>query len=339
MPASPADSARRVHLDIGVNGAFLTRRWEQPDNWMRLTAECGFPYHSFCSDVLDPFFSGDRPYQLEAAREAAAAARRHGVVLWDVYTGVATHRFHGLSHSDERVRARMRQWIREAFLLCEALECPRLGGHWDAFSIETLASAEAAAAAWDRVIGQFRDLADEAGNFGLTALYNEQMYIPSEIPWTLEQGERFLIETNQGRRGVPVRLTIDVGHQAGMHYGLAGPDLDYLEWIRRFGAFTELLHLQQTTPDASHHWPFSPEYNQRGHIRLPETLEALRWSFEHAAESPVAQVLAPVEECILIGEWIPGSTKTEDRLLEELAASAAYLRKYIPEGGLDWTLA
>lgn len=325
-----------VHVDIGINGAFLTRRWERPDNWMRLTAACGFPYHSFCGDLLDPFFSGDQAYQLETARETAAAAERHGVTLWDVYTGVATHRFHGLSHSDERVRARMRQWIRECYAICQALECPRLGGHWDAFSVETLESAEAMPAAWDRVIEQFRELADDAAEYGLTALYNEQMYIPSEIPWTLEQAQRFLVETNQGRSGVDVRLTIDVGHQAGMHYGLSGPDLDYREWLRQFGAFTELVHVQQTTADGSHHWPFTPEYNERGHISIPETLEALKWSFEHAAESPVAEVLEPVDHCILIGEWIPGSTKTEAALLDELQESAEYLRRFIPKGGVTW---
>ena len=48
-----------VLIDLGINGAFLTRRWEEPDNFMRLTRELGFPYHEFCADVIDPFFSGD----------------------------------------------------------------------------------------------------------------------------------------------------------------------------------------------------------------------------------------------------------------------------------------
>jgi len=325
---------RTVHVDIGINGAFLTRRWEEPDNWMRLTAELGYPYHSFCADVLDPFFSGDRAYQIETAEKTRAAAAKHGVTIWDVYTGVATHRFHGLSHSDERVRRRMQDWILECCEICQALGTTRLGGHWDAFSVEVLKSPARVEEAWARVVQEFRELADAASQKGLTALYNEQMYIPSEIPWTLEQGTRFLTETNRGRMGAAVLLTLDVGHQAGMHYGLQGPDLDYLEWVRRFGAFTEILHLQQTTPDASHHWPFTDEYNARGHVRVPDVLEALTWSHRHAAKSPLSEVLAPCETCILIGEWIPGSTKTEAKLLEELAASARHLRQFVPEGGL-----
>jgi D-erythrulose 1-phosphate 3-epimerase len=327
---------RNVTIDIGVNGAFLTRRWEEPENWMRLTAELGFPYHSFCADVLDPFFSGDRDYQLETARRTREAAERHNVTIFDVYTGVATHRFHGLSHSDERVRARMRQWLLDCMVICRELGTPRLGGHWDAFSVEVLADADRTEAAWLRVVDQFRQLGDTAAEMGLTGLYNEQMYIPSEIPWTLEQSFRFLHEANRDRGEAAVLLTLDVGHQAGMHYGLRGPDLDYLEWVRRFGAFTEIIHVQQTTPDASHHWPFTPEYNERGHVRIPAILEALQQSHREAAQNPLSDVLPPCDTCILIGEWIPGSTKTEDRLLEELSESARYLRQFVPEGGLNW---
>jgi sugar phosphate isomerase/epimerase len=327
-----------LHVDIGINGAFLTRRWEEPENWMRLTAELGYPYHSFCADVIDPFFSGDRGYQLEAAAATRAAAARHAVEIFDVYTGVATHRFHGLSHRDERVRERMRQWIRDGMDLCAALGTTRLGGHWDAFSVETLADPAATELAWGQVVEQFRRLGEEAGRKGLSALYNEQMYIPSEVPWTLAEAERFLLETNRDRTGAPVLLTLDVGHQAGMHYGLEGPDLDYREWVRRFGWTTELIHLQQTTPDASHHWPFTDDYNARGHVRIEELLAALRWSHEHAAASPLSGIVPRAERAILVAEIIPGSTKTEPRLLAELRTTAAYLRRFIPAGGLDWTV-
>jgi hypothetical protein len=160
------------------------------------------------------------------------------------------------------------------------------------------------------------------------------MYIPSEVPWTLEQSERFLREVNEGSPGCPVRLTIDVGHQAGMHYGLTGPDLDYREWLRRFAAQTEIIHLQQTTPDGSHHWPFTTEYESRGHVRMEAVLDAIRESHATYAASPLAAVLPPVERTILIAEIIPGSTKTEEKLLTELAETARFLRRYVPEGGL-----
>ena len=326
--------ASSVHIDIGINGAFLTRRWERPENWMRLTAELGFPYHEFCSDVLDPFFSGDASYQADTAQAVREAAEHHRVKVWDVYTGVATHRFHGLSHSDASVRRRMATWIIRTMHLALAMGAQRVGGHWDAVPAEYLTDSTATEQVTARTLVQFRHLAEQAKALGLSALYNEQMYIPSEKPWTIEEAEAFLHGANDGRVGVPIYLTVDVGHQAGMHHGLEGPDLDYTAWLRRLGPYCEVIHLQQTTPDASHHWPFTPEYNARGHIQLEKVLQSLESGFAQAGASPLSQVLPPVTQQVLVAEIIPGSTVREETLLRDLETSRRYLRQYVPEGGL-----
>jgi sugar phosphate isomerase/epimerase len=326
-----------LHLDIGINGAFITRRWEDPENWMRLTAQLGYPCQEFCGDVLDPFFSGDRTYQMQTAQAAAAAAKKHGVTICDIYTGVATHRFHGLSHSNEAVRSRMRDWIIECMDVARAMGVSRIGGHWDAFSIEVMADAERFAEAKARTYAQFRDLAVIAKNKGMTALYWEQMYIPSEIPWTIKGGYEAMEAINKGNTGVPVLLTVDVGHMAGMHYGGAGDDLDYRAWLRHLAPVSEIVHLQQTTPDASHHWPFTDAANAKGHIKIEETLDAIRQGHKEWPHNPLSQFMKPVNQTWLIAEIIPGSTKHEDVLLKELKESAAYLRRYVPAGGLDWS--
>lgn len=323
-----------VHLEIGINGAFLTRRWEEPDNWMRLTRECGYAVHSFCGDVLDPFFSGDRAFQLEQAAATREAAAKHGVTICDLYTGVATHRFHGLSHSDPRPRQRMVEWIERAAELAVAMGTDALGGHWDAFSVEVLSDPVRTEEATRRLYATFRDLAVRLQPTGLRALYQEQMYIPSEKPWTLRECEEFLIEVNRDNPGLPVYVTLDVGHMAGVHYGLSGPDTDYVAWLKRFASVAEVIHLQQTTPDASHHWAFTEEHNRRGCVEMEKVLDAIRYAHAHHTEQPFAAHLAPVKRHYLVAEIIPGSTKTEQRLLAELTESAAYLRRYVPEGGL-----
>src|SRR5262249_17006361 len=274
-------------------------------------------------------------YQREVAQETRRAAERFGVTLTDIYTGVATHRFHGLSHSHPAPRARMREWIVRCMDLALAMGTDRVGGHWDAFSVEVLSDPGRTASAWRRICDEFRELARIGREKGVGALYNEQMYIPSEVPWTLEQAERFLRDVNEGSEGCRVRLTVDVGHQAGMHYGLSGPDLDYREWLRRFAAGCEIIHLQQTTPDASHHWPLTDEMARRGHVDMEEVLAAIREAHQQYAASPLAAVAPPVRRTILVAEIIPGSTKTEEILLEELRETARYLRRFIPEGGLD----
>jgi sugar phosphate isomerase/epimerase len=331
-------SGHNVHLDIGINGAFLTRRWEQPDNWMRLTRECGYSVHSFCGDVLDPFFSGDPAFQREQALATREAAAKYGVTLCDLYTGVATHRFHGLSHSDPRSRQRMKEWIHAAAELAILMGTDTLGGHWDAFSCEVLADPGLTAEATQRLYTTFRELSHELKGSGLRTLIQEQMYIPSEKPWTLQECQDFLLAVNENNSdGIQVLVTLDVGHQAGMHYGLAGEDLDYLAWLRRFASVSEIIHLQQTTPDASHHWAFTPETNRRGHVDIEKALDAIRYSHAHHAEQPFASVLMPVTRNWLVAEIIPGSTKTETTLLAELTESARFLRQYVPEGGLNWS--
>ena len=50
----------------------------------------------------------------------------------------------------------------------------------------------------------------------------------------------------------------------------------------------------------------------------------------------VAQVLAPVSEHRIVLEAIPGSTKCEDLLLEELRISAEYLHQFVPAEGMTW---
>lgn len=305
---------------------------------MRLTVECGYQVHEFCADVIDPFFMGPKEFLLDMAREVRKWADHYGVYITDIYTGVATHRFHGFSHSRPEPRERMKQWMYECWDICLAMGTDRWGGHVDAVPVEVMQQASAYEKAVGNIHQTWRELAVVAKDKGMGALYCEQMYIPSEVPWTLEQTEELLVGVNRDSRGVPVYVTVDVGHMAGMHYGLSGPDLDYREWLRRFAPWAEIIHLQQTTPDASAHWPFTSEYNERGHIRMDAVLEAIGEGHERAESSPVSECLEPVDHHWLILELVPGSTKNEQRLLAEMRESAEYLYQFVPRGGMTLTV-
>jgi sugar phosphate isomerase/epimerase len=325
---------REIHIDIGVNGAFLTRRWETPGTFMTLTRDTGFTYHEFCADVLDPFFSGDESYQRETAERVRAAASECGVVITDYYTGVATHRFHGLSHSSAAVRARMRQWIERAMDMALLLGTDRIGGHWDAIPVERLGDPDLMKESLKNIYREFRGLSGVGRSKGIASISNEQMYIPSEIPWTLGGAEEFLVEVNAGSDGCPVYLTVDTGHQAGVHYGASGDDVDYIRWLEMFGSVCEIVHVQQTTPDASMHWPFTEECNRRGHVQIEQVLRAIEKSHRDHAQRRFARFLPPVTRTILVLEYIPGSTTTEQVVLDSLKESCAFLRSFIPDGGI-----
>lgn len=330
--------SRQVSMDIGINGAFLTRRWEKPDSWMRLTRECGFARHSFCADVLDPFFSGDRTFVTEEARAVKTAAARYGVKIVDVYTGVATHRFHGLSHSDPRARRRMAEWIEACADMAILMGVDAVGGHWDAFSSEVLADPQLTREALGRLHDSFRNLATTFRRKGMRALYQEQMYIPSEKPWLMSEADEFLVAVNKDAVGAPVYLTLDTGHMAGSRFGASGDDLRYEAWIERFASVSEVIHVQQTTRDASHHWPFLPEYNSQGVVNIETVLARIRRSHEHHHERPFA-FMTPVKSHTLVLEMIPGSTKSDQQVLNEVRASAQYLRQFVPDGGITFEVA
>lgn len=327
--------ARTVDLHLTVSGAFCSRRWEKPESWMRLTAELGFPCHEFSGDVIDPFFSGDRHFQFVQARDARKAAEKHGVRIPSLCTGTATHRFHGLSHSDPIPRQKMVEWVVAQMDIAKEMGADRIGGRWDAIGVEVIEEGDHA---YNQAIKRqheiFRDLAQIGRDKGIAHIGQEQMYIPSEAPCTIKQAEEFLIEVNRKNTGCPVYLMIDVGHAAGMNYGLSGRDLDYREWLRALAPFAETIHLQQTTPDASHHWPFTEEYNERGHIRMEEIIEAIQAGHEHYEQSWVSEVLPPVADHWMVVELIPASTKTEAVLLEELRTSAEYCKQFMPDGAL-----
>jgi sugar phosphate isomerase/epimerase len=326
-----------VHLDIGVEAVFAARLWTEPETWIAHAREAGYTWLEFSGDVLDPFFSGDAAYRARTAAAVRSETERHGIRIANAFTGKATHRFHGLSHPDEAVRARMREWIHAYMDLALAMGTDRVGGRWNTIPPEGWTDPARFAAAKDLIHREFRALSEKGKQKGLAAVYNEQMYSPAEYPWTIATAYEFLEAANRDRDGVPIYLTLDTGHMAGMHYGAKGDDLDYRAWLRHFAPACENVHLQQTTAETSSHWPFTPAYNAKGHIRVPEVLDAIRAGHDAWARSPLAKHLPPVERTILFVEIIPGSTTRPEAVLSDLRESAKYLRQFIPEGGLEWT--
>jgi hypothetical protein len=327
--------ARSVELHLGLNGACFAGRWEQPASWARLASQLGFPWLELSTDLIDPFLCGDPHFLTEQARHLRAAAQEHGVGLVGVSAGLAPQRVHGLSHSDPIARQRMVEFVCQSMDLASAMGAPRVGGHWDAISTETLEQGEHAYhMAVRRQHEILRDLSQIGADKGLAGLTQDKSCVPSRTPCTFKQAEELLVEVNRGSAGCPVYLGLDVGQMAGQAYGLGGRDLDYREWLGQFAAFCEVIHLQQTTPDIICGWPFTEPYNTQGHIRLEEIVKAIQVSHAHAEESWVSEVLKPVQSTWLVLSVHCRTTVPEQRLLDDLRASAEYLKQYLPEGRL-----
>lgn len=324
-----------MHIDIGLNTCCFTRRWEYPENWARLVHEAGFSYFQLDSDMLDPFFSGNEAYQLETARRLRLVSEKYGLTSTAYYTGMASYRFHGIAHSDASARTRMQQWIEKAMDIALAAGMKKVGGRFDAYSVETLSDQRLFMEQLEESMRIYRHLAEVGRAKGLEEIELEQMYVPSLYPYTIQQTEAYLCRLNENNSGCRLSTTVDVGHMASERYGGTDENLSYIEWLKHFAPVSEDIHIQQTDRRRSEHNPFTAECNAKGDIRIDEMLEAIRYAHEHYSGQRLAQYLPGVERNILILEYIPSTVETEQEVLDKLGESVLYLRRYVPVGGLE----
>lgn len=108
-------------------------------------------------------------------------------------------------------------------------------------------------------------------------------------------------------------------------------DSEIEEWIRRFGCYSPIIHLQQTDGLSSPHWPFSPEYNKKGIVRARSVLIALCESFDRPDN---ASMPPKCGEVMLTLEPFLGTAGNPYDLIDRLKESVAYWRRWIPEDSM-----
>jgi D-erythrulose 1-phosphate 3-epimerase len=127
-------------------------------------------------------------------------------------------------------------------------------------------------------------------------------------PSTIAEAEALLAPAADGRAAIA--LCLDVGHQCVV--GTSGDDREPYAWLRRLGARSPVVHLQQSDAEADHHWPFTAERNAQGRIDPGRVLDAL----DASGTGEVALVL----------EIIPSFEQDDDLVLAELVESAEHWR-------------
>jgi len=110
---------------------------------------------------------------------------------------------------------------------------------------------------------------------------------------------------------------LDVGHRN--QRVATAPESDPYAWIERYAAKSPLIHIQQCNADGSHHWPFTPSYNDRGDIRPERIISAVERS-------------GPEHEILLAPEIRHRACYPDENMLEQnLKASVQYWRRWIAE--------
>ena len=102
-------------------------------------------------------------------------------------------------------------------------------------------------------------------------------------------------------------------------------------WVEELGAYSPIIHLQQSDGKSSPHWPFDPAHNARGIIDGKRLLESLAKAYERTE----GEHLPPrCSEIALTLEPFIGTAGNVYLAKDELKASADYWRHFVPEDGM-----
>ena len=104
------------------------------------------------------------------------------------------------------------------------------------------------------------------------------------------------------------------------------------EWLEELGAYSPIIHMQQTDGLTSGHTAFTPIANEKGIIKGKEVLEALFASYN----KPIDPKMPPRAEAIYLSFeiFISNIAYLRDSL-DSLKKSVGYWREYIPQNGAD----
>jgi len=202
---------------LGIDNCFASKRWTAPLDWMNIIKDLGLMYAEASADTeCDPLYMGPE-YMQDWIDEVKRSSEKTGVVVKNLYSGHGTYTTLGLSHTDQRVRARFRdEWIKVQANTANALGAG-LGFYAHAFNDAVLQSRDKYNNKLDELYGILAELAEYAAEIGLNYIGVEQMYSPHQPPWTVS-GTRTLIKETYARAKSPFYITIDLGHINGQQY-------------------------------------------------------------------------------------------------------------------------
>ena len=202
----------RIYL--AIDNCFASKRWTEPDDWMRVIKDLGIYYVEASADnECDPLYMG--PDYLERwVDKVGNSGVKHGVKVCNLYSGHGTYATLGLAHTDTEVRDRfLNQWLKPMAATAGKLGAG-LGFFCHAFSDEVLQDCERYEFHRKDLVRRLAELAEYVSVCGCGAAGVEQMYTPHQIPWTVKGAYELLSEIF-GLSKKPFYITVDVGHMAG----------------------------------------------------------------------------------------------------------------------------
>jgi sugar phosphate isomerase/epimerase len=298
-------------LTLGINTGFAINRFPEPEQWARIvTEELQLSSVQLVADLLNPFWPSP-VIEAEVARIQNAVCR-YGITIHSLMTSAFT-RVNHLLHPHLESRQAWSEWFRSFADLAARLGARAVGSHFGILSVHDALDPARYRERVDEGIRRWQELSFYARDVGLEYIYFETMSIPREMAHTIAEAKELHARVNE-HAGVPMVYCLDVGHAP--HPDERDPYL----WLRELGCDTRIVHLQQTEAGKSRHWPFVSPYNEVGIIDPTRVIDAL-------CEAGAGDILLAFE--ISHRE----SFEQDSRVVDDLKASAAYWRRFLPQDG------
>jgi D-erythrulose 1-phosphate 3-epimerase len=262
-----------AELILGINTCFAIGRYPEPEEWLRVvTDELGLSHVQFSFDLLDPVIVDWKTVTRTCERIASLAAAR-GVRIDTATTGEIPHKSNAMLDPDPAVRACWLRWYENLVRASSILGAEGAGVYLGTLTVRDHADPVRREYLISVLMEEIAHLTRIAREGGQQYFMWEPMSIPREIPCTIEETKQLLERANRGV-SVPVVLCLDVGH--GWIRSPDPRDRDPYAWLRELGHLSPAIHMQQTDGKGSRHWPFTPEWNEKGLIVPEKVAEALR---------------------------------------------------------------
>ncbi len=307
---------------MGNNG-FTTEDYPEPEVWAEVLRDAGLIEFEYFADHIEPvlFWPVIRD-RTEFWQATVEAIEQYGLRPWSGATARVSYLMNLMSHPYPDMRRLGVEWCKRFIDLARGLGCKYISGHYDCMSKRQLAEA------FDETVEKMIDGLVEASEYGagvgLEAIFLEQMHRPQLQPNTIDRAQDILARANE-RSAIPIRMHLDTGHAAHVSPAVdpqhTARDKDVYEWMKV--PWTDrrmvLVHTQQTDEQASRHWPFTPQYNDRGILDARKAIDAMETS--------------GVEEWALALEILfPRGTLIEE-IKEGIVSSADYWRDAFQQAG------
>jgi len=195
---------------------------------MEIAKNLGFNYVQASTDnEIDPLFSTTE-YMDDWFTEVERCSRNTGVKLVNFYTGYQTYRTVGLAHHDRRMVEQIKKnWIFNLVKRIGDLGADGLGFCFWAIPDNVMQDPLLHKQTLDRIYDDLYDIAEFAYNNNEVKVSLEQMYVPYQPPFTIEDSKEYLRRV-YSQDNKPIYITLDTGHMVGQHRFLR-PDADAIE--------------------------------------------------------------------------------------------------------------